>query len=325
LSVEIGGGAHTYRAHEGQWGELPEGWEFRDVGGVAVDANDDVYVFNRGTHPVVVLDREGRVLRWWGDGIFTRPHGIDIGPDGSIWCTDDGDHTVRKCTPDGEVLLEIGVPGKAAPFMSGEPFSRCTHTALSPTGEIYVTDGYSNARVHKFSAEGEPLLSWGSPGIGEGEFNLPHNIACDADGRVYVADRENHRIQVFDGDGRFETQWHGVHRPSALHLTAGPDPVFLVGECGPVLEFQLGAPNLGPRLSVLTTTGELVTRLGAEPTRGIDAGRFISPHGLATDSRGDIYVGEVSHTGWPNVYGHDRRPHPLRALQKLVKVDGEQV
>jgi DNA-binding beta-propeller fold protein YncE len=289
-----------------------------------VGANDEVYVFNRGTHPVLVFDPDGRLLRWWGDGVFTRPHGIDIAPDGSVWCTDDGDHTVRQCTPDGKVLLEIGIAGRPAPFMSGRPFHRCTHTAISPTGDLYVTDGYGNARVHKFAPDGTPLLSWGSPGIGEGEFNLPHNIACDADGWVYVADRENHRIQVFDGDGRFETQWHDVHRPSALHLTAGPDPVFLVGECGPVLEFQRGAPNLGPRLSVLTTGGELVTRLCVEPSRGTGAGQFISPHGLAADSRGDVYVGEVSFTGWPNVYGHDRRPRPLRALQKLEKV-GEKV
>ena len=123
---------------------------------------------------------------------------------------------MRKCTLDGKVLLELGIPGQPAPYMSGEPFCRCTHTALSPEGDIYVSDGYWNARVHKYSPDGVHLLSWGRPGIDPGEFNLPHNIICDADGWVYVADRENHRIQVFDGNGRFETEWHGVHRPSGL-------------------------------------------------------------------------------------------------------------
>ena len=104
--------------------------------------------------------------------------------------------------------------------MSGRPFCRCTHTALSPRGDIYVTDGYGNAQVHKYTPDGKYLSSWGKCGIGEGEFNLPHNIHCDADGWVYVADRENHRVQVFDGNGKFETAWSSVvHRPSALHMT----------------------------------------------------------------------------------------------------------
>jgi hypothetical protein len=320
VSVVLGSGEYTYRAHDGQWGDLPEGWELVDVAGVAVDDEDRVFVFNRGEHPVIVLDRDGRFLGSWGEGIFTRAHGIHRGPDGNLYLTDEGDHTVRACTPDGEVLLEIGVPGRPAGFMTGEPFHRCTHTALSPDGDIYVSDGYGNARVHKYAPDGTHLFSWGASGVAEGEFSLPHNIACDADGWVYVADRENHRIQLFDGDGRFEAQWHSVHRPSAFHLTGGPDPLCYVGEIGTPLDFQRGAPGLGPRVSIFTPRGELRARLGREPNLGTGAGQFISPHGLCVDSRGDIYVGEVSHTGWPNVFGSDRpRPRPLRALQKLVK------
>ncbi len=114
-----------------------------------------------------------------------------------MFLTDDGGHFVRQVTLDGKVLLELGVPGKPAPYMSGEPFHRCTHTALSPKDEIYVSDGYGNSRVHKYSPDGKLLMSWGEPGTGEGEFNIVHNICCDADGWVYVADRENHRVQVF--------------------------------------------------------------------------------------------------------------------------------
>ena len=105
--------------------------------------------------------------------------------------------------------------------MSGEPFHRCTHTALSPKGEIYVSDGYGNARVHKYTPDGKLLMSWGEPGTDPGEFNIVHNIVCDADGWVYVADRENHRVQVFDGNGKYETQWNNLHRPCALHCCGG--------------------------------------------------------------------------------------------------------
>ena len=232
------------------------------------------------------------MLRTWGEGIFKRAHGIHMGPDDTIYLTDDDDHTVRKCTLEGKVLLTIGVPGKPAPFMSGEPFRRCTHTALSPDNEIYVSDGYGNARIHKYTQDGKRVLSWGEPGAGPGEFNLPHNIACDADGWVYVADRENHRIQVFDGNGRFETQWHNLHRPSGMYMPPGKCPVCYVGEIGPYYEFNRDAPNLGPRVTILSNEGKVLSRVTREPGGGLGAGQFISPHGLAVDSRGDLYVGE---------------------------------
>ena len=129
-----------------------------------MDRNDNVYVFNRGEHPMIVFDRDGNFLRAWGEGMFPRAHGVLMGPDDTIWLTDDGDHTVRQCTLDGKVLLTIGTPGKPAPYMSGEPFHRCTHTALSPKGDIYVSDGYGNARVHKYAPDGRLLMSWGGPG-----------------------------------------------------------------------------------------------------------------------------------------------------------------
>ena len=146
--------------------------------------------------------------------MFKHPHGLHR----SRWhplLTDDGDHTVRQCTPE-EVELEIGVPGKPAPFMGGVPFHACTHTALSPRGEIFVSDGYGNACIHKFAPDGQLLKTWGHSGCAPGEFYVPHNLVCDDEGWVYVADRENHRVQVFDGKGRFETQWNNLHRPCAL-------------------------------------------------------------------------------------------------------------
>jgi sugar lactone lactonase YvrE len=316
MAVMLGTGAHRYEVVS-DWAKLPPGYEFNaDVAAVGIDAQDRVYCFNRGKHPMVVLDRAGNFLRSWGEGVFTRAHGVHMAPDDTLWLTDDGDHTVRHCTLDGKVLLTLGMPGKPTAYMSGEPFHRCTHTALSPKDELYVSDGYGNARVHKYAPDGKLLLSWGEPGTDPGQFNIPHNIACDADGWVYVADRENHRVQVFDGNGRFETQWVNMHRPSGLHLARGSEPRFYVGEIGGGVAVNQDMPNIGPRVSIYTAKGELLARLGHRPA-GLEPGQFISPHGLAVDSRGDIYVGEVSYTNWGR-----RGPIPpgLRSLQKLVKV-----
>ena len=172
---------------------------------------------------------------------------------------------MRKCSTDGKVLLTIGIPNKPAPFMSGEPFHRCTHTALSPKGEIYVSDGYGNACVHKYSPDGKLLKTWGEPGTDPGQFNIVHNIVTDADGWVYVADRENHRVQVFDGNGKYETQWNNLHRPCALCCCGGRQaPTFIIGELGPGMPVNRKVPNLGPRLSIVDAKGKRIARLGGE-------------------------------------------------------------
>src|SRR4051794_16853943 len=222
----------------------------------------NVYVFNRGDHPMMVFDRDGNFLRSWGEGQYPRAHGVHIAPDDTMFLTDDGGHFVRKVTLDGKVLLELGVPGKPAPYMSGEPFHRCTHTALSPKDEIYVSDGYGNSRVHKYSPDGKLLMSWGAPGTGEGEFNIVHNICCDADGWIYVADRENHRVQVFDRNGRFETQWQNLHRPCGLCMPYGHQPIFYVGEVGPAAAVSRDIPNLCPRVTIVGHHGYLIVSFG---------------------------------------------------------------
>src|ERR1700731_4400485 len=257
----LGSGEHRYRVVE-NWAKLPEGWNLTDVASVAVDSKDRIYVFNRGEHPMVVLDRDGNFITSWGEGLFSRAHGLHIDADDHLYCTDDGDHTVRKCTTAGKVLLTMGIPNKPAPFMSGEPFHRCPHTALSPNGEIYVSDGYGNARVHKYTPDGKLIKSWGEPGSDPGQFNIVHNISTDADGWVYVADRENHRVQVFDGNGKYEAQWNNLHRPSALLLGYGRKPICYIGELSPAMAVNLHTPNLGPRISIVDNEGHLIGRLG---------------------------------------------------------------
>ena len=315
----LGAGKHRYRVVE-NWAKLPDGWEFKDVAAVAVDSKDRVYCFNRGEHPMIVFDREGNFIRSWGEGTFPRAHGLHVDANDILYCTDDRGHVVRKCTTEGKVLLELGVPGQPSPYMSGTPFHRCTHTALSPRGDIYVSDGYGNARVHKFSPGGKLLKSWGEPGTDPGQFNIVHNIVTDPEGWVYVADRENHRVQVFDGNGRYETQWVNMHRPCALYCCRGKKPQFVIGELGPGMTVNRNHPNIGPRLSFVDAKGKLVARLGGENGPGLEPGKFIAPHGLAMDSRGDIYVGEVSYTEFPRLFPEQKIAWRMRSLQKLEKL-----
>ena len=313
-TVKLGSGQFTYEVAV-DWERLPPAYSWREVAAVAVDSKDRVYVFNRGDHPMIVFDSDGNFLESWGEEIFTRPHGLTLGPDDTLYCTDDGDHTVRQCTLDGKVLMTIGVPGTAAEPYSGEPFNRCTHVAIDPlTGDLYVSDGYGNARVHKFSPDGRLLFSWGAPGTDPGEFNIVHNIVTDKDGYVYVADRENHKVQVFDRNGRYETQWNNVHRPCALFITE--EQHIYVGELGWGMSVNRNVPNIGPRITVMNTKGEPLARIG-HLGYGLDVGQFIAPHGICLDSNGNIYLGEVART---NISHYEEPPERVRSLQKLVRV-----
>jgi len=314
-TVKLGSGTFSYQVEVG-WEKLPPGYRWREVAAVATDSNDNVYVFNRGDHPMIVFDKDGNFLRSWGEGVFNRAHGLTLGPDDTLYCTDDGDHTVRQCTLDGKVLMTIGTPGKPAEIFSGKPFNRCTHVAIDPrSGDLYVSDGYGNGRVHKYSPKGRLLLSWGQCGTDAGEFNIAHNIATDRDGYVYVADRENHRIQVFDSKGKFQTMFANVHRPCALFISR--EQHIYVGELGWGMAVNRAMPNIGPRVSVLNTKGERLAKIG-HLGYGLDTGQFVAPHGICLDSNDNIYVGEVART---NISHYQEPPDNVRSLQKLVKAE----
>ena len=207
-----------------RWAKSPTGWSWKEATAVATDSRDRVFVFNRGDHPLMIFDRVGTFLASWGDGLFARPHGICIGPDDSVYLTDDTDHTVRKFSHDGRLLLTLGTSGKPSDtgatsmdfrtiVRAGPPFHYPCNVALAPSGEIFVCDGYGNARIHKFAPDGHFLASWGSPGSGPGQFHIPHGIAVNRDGIVYVADRENSRIQCFTPNGEYLSEWTDVARP----------------------------------------------------------------------------------------------------------------
>jgi len=264
---------------------------------------------------MIIFDKQGKFLRSWGEGVFPRAHGITMGPDETIFCTDDGDHTVRKCTLDGKVLFTLGTSGQPASFMSGDPFNRCTHVAIDPrNGDFYVSDGYCNARVHKYSPDGKLLFSWGESGTGPGQFNIAHNVCTDKDGWVYVADRESHRVQIFDSKGRFETQWTNMARPCGLYIDQAAELVY-IGELGAAIGPNIKATGLGPRISIYNTSGKVLAQLGNEG-EGFETGKFVAPHGVCIDSNSDIYVGEVA---WTHTRSYPNPPDDPRTLQKLVK------
>lgn len=312
-----------------RWEQLPPGHELVEVAGVAVDADDRVYVFNRGPHPVIVLDRDGRFLQAWGEGVFTRPHGVTIGPDGAVWLTDDLGHAVRKCTPDGKLLLTLGTPGAASDTGAqgfdyrtirrpGPPFNLPTNVAFAPDGTLFISDGYGNARVHHFTAEGQLLASWGASGDGPGQFNVPHGIAVDRNGRVYVADRENSRIQVFTAAGELLAVWTDMARPMQIVIDRH-DHAYVAEVGWRAGRFTWQTPPADPpgaRVSVFDLTGKLLCRFGGGPDPTAP-GDFFAPHDLALDSRGDLYVGEVMMSAGGNRGLVDPSCH---ALQKLVRV-----
>jgi len=317
MAVIVGKGDYTYEALE-SWQQLPEGVRLTETPGVAVDSKDRVYALTRNTaHPVMVFEADGSWVTSFGEGIFSeRTHGILVGPDDSIFCADDGTHTITKFDTSGKLLMTIGQRNQPAPKWSGQPFNRPTHAAVSPsTGNLYISDGYGNSRIHKYTADGQYISSWGEPGIDAGQFIRPHNIAVDAQDRVYVADRECHRVQVFDADGNFITMFSNIHRPDGM--TIGKDGNIYIGELNGIPGVD-DAPGLGHRVSIIDQQGTLLARIGA-PEEGEGPGQYIAPHGIAVDSHGDIYVGEVSFT----IRGSKMDPpRELKSLSKLRRVRG---
>jgi hypothetical protein len=315
-----GTGKYTYELVE-NWAQLPEGMTFSDVPSIFIDNKDKVYIFSRSENPITVFDRNGKLLARWGKGYFKWEHGSCIGPDGSIYLTDGGNHTVTKFTNDGKVLMMLGTKGKpsdtgyrevpsdgkhpnslwesiASIRRGGPPFNKPTGVALSSTGEIYVTDGYGNARVHKFSKDGKLLFSWGEPGAGPGQFRYPHSVHVDKQERVWVCDRENSRIQIFNDDGKFLEDRIDLIRPQDLFIDDDKKIVY-VGE---------GAM----RVSIFTTAGQLLARWGNENHDVNDPLFFSSPHAIAVDSKGDLYTGSNVMTNAKNDIGS-------KAVRKFVR------
>ena len=271
----FGQGTHQYKVDENWW-TLPDGWEFGWIPAVAVDSQDRVYVYSRSEHPMVVFDRDGNFLTSWGDDILKDAHGIFIDDEDNVFCVERETHVMHKFTTDGELLMTLGTMDH--PGSEGEPFNLPTDLALGPDGEMFISDGYGNARIHKFSPDGDMIKSWGKPGTGPGEFDLPHCVRVDPRNRVMVADRENNRIQFFTLDGEYIEEWGDLLEPDTIYIDE--DELVYIAE-------------LGQRVSIMTLDGEVVSQWGSERGSTVPGEFLACPHGIWLDSHGDIYVGEV--------------------------------
>lgn len=252
--------------------KLPEGWSLGACSAVAVNSRSEIFVYHRGPHPILVFDAEGNYLRSWGDDLIGSAHGLRIDGNDGVWVTDIGNHRVFKFDAHGKLLLALGTgkPGDAR-----DEFNKPTDLAFGPKGEIYVTDGYGNARVLVFSPSGALLHSWGKAGRAEGEFRIPHAIVIDRQGRLLVGDRENDRIQIFNAEGKLLETWNGF-APYGLVFDGAGNLFVADGRAHQVLQ--------------LSATGEVAARFGRE---GAAVGEFALPHMLAIDNAGNLLVAEV--------------------------------
>jgi DNA-binding beta-propeller fold protein YncE len=295
MEAIVGSGKYTYRVRE-DWAQVPEDVEMKPAA-VAVGPRDRVYCFNRvAQHPVVIFDRDGNFLGSWGAGRFRFPHAIRFDSRGHVWLTDGHHQQFMKFTAEGELLQTIGEKGHrsdtgvpAEDFSSaawkkvthgGGPFNLPTDIAFAADGSMFMSDGYGNARVHKFSADAQYLFSWGEPGNAPGQFNLPHGVWIDRRGRLLVADRENDRVQIFDLNGKLLDIWRTELIGPAFFYVDEDDIVYV-------------AEHNGGMISILTKDGERLARWGDPIHR--------SCHGIWGDSQGDFYVVQ------PGEWGRVRR------------------
>lgn len=253
---------------------LPPGFVQGAASAVATDSKDNIFVFHRSPHPILQLDRHGKLLRAFGEGLFASAHGLRIDGDDCIWVTDNANHTVVKFSSNGEVLMTLGKKNEAG--VDTEHFNKPTDVAFGENGDFYVSDGYGNSRVCKFNKHGKFLLEWGKKGTGPGEFNLPHAIQVDAQGRVYVGDRENDRIQIFDASGKFLREIKGV-APFGLYLASDRHLFVADGRANKVVK--------------MTLEGEVLSEWGKN---GEEPGNFRMPHGLTVARDGAVYVTEIT-------------------------------
>ena len=263
------------------WPQMPKGYNFGEASGVDVDRQGNVWVFNRGHWPVMEFDRGGKMLQAWTAETFPvkSAHGLRVGPDGSLWCVDVAGHVVFKLSPEGRILMVLGnrqgVPGNND---SHDAFYQPTNVAFRPNGNFYVSDGYVNSRVIEFNPQGEYVRHWGRKGTGDGEFDLVHDVVLDSKQRVYVADRRNERIQIFDESGKFLGKWTGIGAPWGLVYVAKEEAIYMCdGKYSRILKLNLEGQVLG----VLSSWGKA-------------PGKIDFAHSIAADpSDGSLYTVEI--------------------------------
>jgi DNA-binding beta-propeller fold protein YncE len=259
------------------WAKLPRGWNFGQTTGVAVDRDDNVWVFNRGAHPIVQFDKDGNFLQEFAEPQIVSAHGIKVDPEGNIWAVDVKGHAILKFNPAGRLLAVLGGLRTPGNNDAKENFNEPTALAFAANGDFFVADGYKNARVVKYTKDGEYIRHWGRPGQGDGEFNLVHDVCLDALGRVYVADRANSRVQIFDAEGKYLGKWTEVGQPWGLAYSPRDNAIYM-------------ADGRNDRVVKLNLDGQVLGVLGGH---GKVPGKFDFAHHLAIDSSGALYVAEI--------------------------------
>ncbi len=281
--MTVGEGKFRYEVCA-KWLRPPADWKLGVIPAVACDSSDRVYLYCRGDHPLVVFSPEGDFIKEWGKGILNSAHGLWIDDRNFIYCTDHTSHSVFVFNSSGELVRTFGTPNE--PGAPNNPFNQPTDsTTLTPRVDssaeslVFVSDGYGNRRVHKFSQSGRLLRSWGTEGSGPGQFRLPHCVRVDRFQRVWVCDRENDRIQIFDIDGDYLEERKGLKRPCSLFIDPKTDVVYVA--------------ELERRVSIWTLDGALITHWGGGKISD-RPGEFVGgPHGIWVDSQGNLYVTEV--------------------------------
>ena len=259
------------------------GWEIGMTSWVAADSKGLIYLLQRGdkADPVVVMNREGKVVRSWGKGMYTMPHAIRVDSQGNVWTTDAASSMVYKFSAEGKKLMEINIGGQPSPCPNN--FCSTTDIAFARNGHLFISDGYKNARILEYSADGQKLKEWGKPGTGPGEFVLPHSIQIDEDDIIYVADRENGRVQRFDTNGKYLGEWNQYGKTFGLKLAGGA--IWLATQ-------PRNLPNLSPgwMIKLDRKTGNV---LGYVEVTGV--------HGMDMLGNGELIVGpgpEAKHPQW---------------------------
>jgi len=261
---------------------LPRGGNFGPCSSVAVNSQGHIFVFNRSARALMEFTAKGKYRRTLAQGVFTQPHGLRIDAKDNLWATDVGSHIVVKMDPKGRILMVLGIKGRAEEWHQAghlRCFNEPNDLAFGPAGEIYVTQGHGKgeSRVIKFDAAGEFLKTWGGEGTGPGQFNVPHSIVADAKGTLYIADRSNQRIQVFDGEGNYLREQKHPGTPCGLCLMKSGKHIMMAhGHAGKIIKLDLNGKVLG------ATGGQ-----------GKGPNRYGEAHFLALDKREDIYVADT--------------------------------
>jgi sugar lactone lactonase YvrE len=277
------------------WPDKPDEIQWRYMTGVAVDSQDRVWTLNSVSPQVQVYSAEGKLLDSWGDGYFKMPHFIRIDPEGFVWTADFRKHVVMKFSEKGELLLTLGTPDK--PGADETHLNGPTDITFAPNGDLFVTDGYGNNRIMHFNAKGEFVKTWGKLGQAPGELSQPHSIAIDSKGRLYVAERNNCRIQIFDQSGKSLAQWRNLVNPWGLWISP-KDEVYVCGSAPArwTTRGNLGNPPTDQLLMVFDTTGRALQHwvfpLAKEGE--LIPGHLDWIHGMGVDSKGNVYLGDVA-------------------------------